>query len=93
VEFQPVLDLKPFVSDSKVSNLFWDSCFTFYNFNKLFFTKSLDFSVSFFMIIGAGCRFQIQPLWCLSSCWLEHSIGSLLLLCSYIQRDVAQSWW
>jgi hypothetical protein len=39
-------------------------------------------------VIGVN---EIQSLWCLSSCWLEHSIGSLLLLCSYIQRDVAQS--
>lgn len=33
VDFQRLLDLKPFVSDSKVSNVSWNSCFTLYNFN------------------------------------------------------------
>ncbi|KAM0896307.1 hypothetical protein ACQ4PT_023283 [Festuca glaucescens] len=39
----------------------------------------------------AGRRLQIQPLRCFGSCWLEHSIWSLLLLCSDFQWDVAQS--
>lgn len=33
VDFQPVLDLRPFVSDSKVSGLFWISRSTSYAFN------------------------------------------------------------